>query len=85
MLHCDLWFLPFRLHLIQRDIFREPCRGQSAAHSVTLTLSLFCFYFDGLIISSSGSRLQPDLKIMTATLHFPEGFTQHENADLLFY
>ena len=23
MFHCDLWFLPFRLHLIQRSILAE--------------------------------------------------------------
>lgn len=57
----------------------------SPLYDFSLFIILFLFCWVRYSICISGGRQLPGLKIMTATLHFPESFTQHENADLLFY
>lgn len=55
----------------------------SLLNDLDLFIILFLFCWARYSICISGGRQMPGLEIMTATLHFPEGLAQHENADLL--
>lgn len=51
----DPWSVPSRLHSLQRDIFREPCRGAGQRFLSALVISVFYFCTRGLIVAPAAA------------------------------